>query len=311
MRRGKIDAVATAPINIEAFALARPPAGKDTPIFSARSHRLAARGDDVLREESCGRAGDESRAARRGAATADARARRLHRRTGRRASCRGIARAPPAALGAGRTSSRTRGEHGVIGREDGSAFCGRQSRRPALRGVDVTGADRPGDAVFGRAARGEFDARHRVLPRSGTDSGQAARLRARGQRHSSGCADRPARRSTTAPPSISPDAVSPDPSSLIEAVRLAAQCWPGAGSRKRAVANRHAEEPRDAARSWRTTRGARTTRSRPRCRSCRSRWGSSSRRDRRSRRASRLRRSAARSAGSTSAGRTGPTASTG
>jgi 4-hydroxythreonine-4-phosphate dehydrogenase len=48
------------------------------------------------------------------------------------------------------------GEHGVIGREDEAVL------RPAVeaaraRGVDVTGPW-PGDTVFGRAARGEFDA---------------------------------------------------------------------------------------------------------------------------------------------------------
>jgi len=48
------------------------------------------------------------------------------------------------------------GEHGVIGREDEAVL------RPAVeaaraRGVDITGPW-PGDTVFGRAARGEFDA---------------------------------------------------------------------------------------------------------------------------------------------------------
>ena len=48
------------------------------------------------------------------------------------------------------------GEHGVIGREDEAVL------RPAVeaargRGIDVTGPW-PGDTVFGRAARGEFDA---------------------------------------------------------------------------------------------------------------------------------------------------------
>jgi 4-hydroxythreonine-4-phosphate dehydrogenase len=48
------------------------------------------------------------------------------------------------------------GEHGVIGREDEAVL------RPAVeaakgRGIDITGPW-PGDTVFGRAARGEFDA---------------------------------------------------------------------------------------------------------------------------------------------------------
>ena len=77
-RDGRIDAIATAPINKEAFAAGRP--AVERPHRSARaSDRRAARRDDVLLRGAARRAGDGAHPARRGAARADARARSKRR----------------------------------------------------------------------------------------------------------------------------------------------------------------------------------------------------------------------------------------
>lgn len=49
------------------------------------------------------------------------------------------------------------GEHGVIGDEDDAVLRPAVDRARAERGIDISGPW-PGDTVFGRAARGEFDA---------------------------------------------------------------------------------------------------------------------------------------------------------
>ena len=49
------------------------------------------------------------------------------------------------------------GEHGVIGDEDEAVLRPAVERARATRGIDISGPW-PGDTVFGRAARGEFDA---------------------------------------------------------------------------------------------------------------------------------------------------------
>ena len=49
------------------------------------------------------------------------------------------------------------GEHGVIGREDDDVLRARGRRACRARGIDVAGPF-PGDTIFVRAMRGEFDA---------------------------------------------------------------------------------------------------------------------------------------------------------
>ena len=72
-RRGAVDAIATAPINKEAFRARR--AAVERPHRSAGApDRRAARRDDVLLRRAARRAGDRSHPARRRAARADARA---------------------------------------------------------------------------------------------------------------------------------------------------------------------------------------------------------------------------------------------
>ena len=93
-------------------------------------------------------------AAARRAAAADARAARLHHRPdGARAAALRLSATPRIAL-AGLNPHA--GEHGVIGERGrrGPAAGGRGGARE--RGIDITGPW-PGDTVFGRAARGEFD----------------------------------------------------------------------------------------------------------------------------------------------------------
>src|SRR4029453_719294 len=49
------------------------------------------------------------------------------------------------------------GEHGVIGDEDDAVLRPAVERARSQRGIDISGPW-PGDTVFSRAARGEFDA---------------------------------------------------------------------------------------------------------------------------------------------------------
>ena len=87
-------------------------------------------------------------------ARADPRDARGHRSTSPRASCRDSDSPSPRLALAGLNPHA--GEHGLIGREDDEVLAPAVGRVPA-RGIDVDGPF-PADTVFVRAMRGEFDA---------------------------------------------------------------------------------------------------------------------------------------------------------
>ncbi len=151
-QRGTVDAIATAPINKEAFALAGLPWKGHTDLLAHLTHtpRVAMMFHSeplrvVLATVHVPLA-EVPRALTRDTVefTIDLTARELPRF--------GYTRPRLALAGVNPHA----GEHGVIGREDEEVL------RPAVdacrsRGVDVTGPW-PGDTVFARAVRGEFDA---------------------------------------------------------------------------------------------------------------------------------------------------------
>ncbi len=126
----------------------------------------------------------------------------------------GVARAP---AGGGRTQSSRRRERRARPRGSGRPRAGR--RRRAADGIDVTGP-LPADTLFVRAARGEFDVVDRRVPRSGSGAGEAARVRAGGERHARVCRSS-ARRSITARRSTSRGRAWPT-----RAVWSRRFCWP-------------------------------------------------------------------------------------
>jgi 4-hydroxythreonine-4-phosphate dehydrogenase len=151
-QRGTIDAIATAPVNKEAFALAQLPWKGHTDLLAhlTQTPRVAmmfyAETLRVVLATVHIPLADVARSLTRDTVefTIDLAARELPRF--------GYARPRLALAGVNPHA----GEHGVIGREDEDVL------RPAVdacraRGVDVTGPW-PGDTVFGRAVRGEFDA---------------------------------------------------------------------------------------------------------------------------------------------------------
>jgi 4-hydroxythreonine-4-phosphate dehydrogenase len=151
-RAGTIDAIATAPINKEAFALAELPWKGHTDLLAhlTQTPRVAmmfyAETLRVVLATVHIPLADVPRTLTRDTVefTIDLAARELPRF--------GYARPRLALAGLNPHA----GEHGVIGREEQDVL------RPAVeacraRGVDVTGPW-PGDTVFGRAVRGEFDA---------------------------------------------------------------------------------------------------------------------------------------------------------
>jgi 4-hydroxythreonine-4-phosphate dehydrogenase len=151
-RGGTIDAIATAPINKEAFALAELPWKGHTDLLAhlTQTPRVAmmfyAETLRVVLATVHIPLADVPRSLTRDTVefTIDLAARELPRF--------GYARPRLALAGLNPHA----GEHGVIGREEQDVL------RPAVeacraRGVDVTGPW-PGDTVFGRAVRGEFDA---------------------------------------------------------------------------------------------------------------------------------------------------------
>jgi 4-hydroxythreonine-4-phosphate dehydrogenase len=151
-RAGTIDAIATAPINKEAFALAELPWKGHTDLLAhlTQTPRVAmmfyAGTLRVVLATVHIPLADVPRSLTRDTVefTIDLAARELPRF--------GYARPRLALAGLNPHA----GEHGVIGREEQDVL------RPAVeacraRGVDVTGPW-PGDTVFGRAVRGEFDA---------------------------------------------------------------------------------------------------------------------------------------------------------
>ena len=80
------------------------------------------------------------------------------------------------------------GEHGLMGLEDDAVLAPAVAASRA-RGISIEGP-LPADTVFVRAMRGNFDAVIAVLSRPGPHPGQAGRVRSRGQRHA-GIADCP------------------------------------------------------------------------------------------------------------------------
>lgn len=151
-QRGTVDAIATAPINKEAFALAGLPWKGHTDLLAHLTH--TARVAMMFHSEPLRVVlatvhvplAEVPRALTRETVefTIDLTARELPRF--------GYTRPRLALAGVNPHA----GEHGVIGREDEEVL------RPAVdatrsRGVDVTGPW-PGDTVFARAVRGEFDA---------------------------------------------------------------------------------------------------------------------------------------------------------
>jgi 4-hydroxythreonine-4-phosphate dehydrogenase len=151
-RGGTIDAIATAPINKEAFALAELPWKGHTDLLAhlTQTPRVAmmfyAETLRVVLATVHIPLADVPRTLTRDTVefTIDLAARELPR----------FGHARPRLALAGLNPHA--GEHGVIGREEQDVL------RPAVeacraRGVDVTGPW-PGDTVFGRAVRGEFDA---------------------------------------------------------------------------------------------------------------------------------------------------------
>jgi 4-hydroxythreonine-4-phosphate dehydrogenase len=151
-RAGTIDAIATAPINKEAFALAELPWKGHTDLLAhlTQTPRVAmmfyAETLRVVLATVHIPLADVPRTLTRDTVefTIDLAARELPR----------VGQARPRLALAGLNPHA--GEHGVIGREEQDVL------RPAVeacraRGVDVTGPW-PGDTVFGRAVRGEFDA---------------------------------------------------------------------------------------------------------------------------------------------------------
>ena len=170
---GALDAIATAPVNKEAFALAGLP--WKGPHRSARApDRRAARGDDVLLGAAARRARHGSRAAGRRAGAADAgrcwRSRSML--TARELPRFGIAQPRIAVAGLNPHA----GEHGRhrARRRRGARAGGRPRRGPRRRRRP---GPLPGDTVFVARRPRRVRRRRRLLPRSGTDSREAARVR--------------------------------------------------------------------------------------------------------------------------------------
>jgi 4-hydroxythreonine-4-phosphate dehydrogenase len=151
-RAGIVDAIATAPINKEAFALAGLPWKGHTDLLAhlTQSPRVAMLfHSDVLRVVLATihvPIADVPRLLTRELldGIVDLTARELPRFGYARPRI-GLAGLNPHA-----------GEHGVIGREE-AAVLGPAVEAARARGVDITGPW-PGDTIFGRAMRGEFDA---------------------------------------------------------------------------------------------------------------------------------------------------------
>ena len=151
-QRGVVDAIATAPINKEAFRLAGLPWAGHTDLL-AHLTGARARRDDVLLRRASRRAGDGAHPARRGAARADA------------GVARGDDRADRARAAAVRHRARRASPSPGSIRTPASTGCSATRKTtciaPAIaacraRGIDVVGPF-PADTVFVRARRGEFD----------------------------------------------------------------------------------------------------------------------------------------------------------
>jgi 4-hydroxythreonine-4-phosphate dehydrogenase len=153
VRLGRIDAIATAPINKEAFALAEIPfkghtdllamltrSGRAVMMFHSQALRVVLATVHVpLRDVPALLTPDLLDF------IIDTAARELPR----------FGYASPRIALAGLNPHA--GEHGVIGDEDDAVLRPAVDRARAERGIDISGPW-PGDTVFGRAARGEFDA---------------------------------------------------------------------------------------------------------------------------------------------------------
>ena len=180
----RVDAIATAPVNKEAFRLAGLPWSGHTDLLAhltGASHVAMMFYSDALRVVLATvhiPLAEVPRALTQPSleATIELTARELPRF--------GVARPRIAVAGLNPHA----GEHGLFGREEETVIA------PAIaacraRGIDVTGPF-PGDTVFVRARARRIRRRRRLLSRPGTDSGEAARVRRGGQRHAR-AADRP------------------------------------------------------------------------------------------------------------------------
>jgi len=182
---GDVDAIATAPVNKAAFALAGPAVAGHTELL-AHLTGAPSGGDDVP----CGRpaASYWPRSTNRwlGAAFADARVAPPGDSAGVHGSCRGSGSASGLAVVA--ASIRTQERAGCSAPRN-SASSSRQSRRVRAEGIRVAGPF-PADTLFVRAVARRVRRGHRVLPRSRTHPGEAAGLR-KAVHVTAGAADHP------------------------------------------------------------------------------------------------------------------------
>ena len=151
---GRVHAVATAPVNKLAFSRAGLPWKGHTDLLA---HLTGSPTVAMMfwSRAAQGGAGDDSRAACRGAAPRHPRDAGGHHRTDRRASCPRFGIPAPRLALAGLNPHA--GEDGLLGsEEDGGAAAGREAAAESA-GCTSTGPF-PADTAFVRAARGEFDA---------------------------------------------------------------------------------------------------------------------------------------------------------